>query len=258
VWMYVGGNPFAFVDPWGMAAEDNPTGGRRGALYRRCGFFACTPVSGSEITDRSNAGLPALPSELSSLVRPWQTIHDVIWTDATEERYQRSTELDAHVQVAPLVDETMNQIVEATPQAAATTWLWFVGNVGTAGGVASSGATVPRRALPTPATSSLPAALRGGAADVHVYFGVRNRVRVYVGITNNMVRRARQHGTRFRLEQITTTPVTRGQARAIEQALIVRSRGFENRINSISPTHSYYAQAVRWGEAWLSANGILR
>jgi RHS repeat-associated protein len=31
VWMYVGGNPFAFVDPLGMAAEDNPSGGRRRA-----------------------------------------------------------------------------------------------------------------------------------------------------------------------------------------------------------------------------------
>ena len=65
-----------------------------------------------------------------------------------------------------------------------------------------------------------------------------------------------QHGARFdQLEQITDVPVTRGQARAIEQALIARNPGCENKINSISPSHSYYDDAVKWGEAWLRQNG---
>lgn len=48
--------------------------------------------------------------------------------------------------------------------------------------------------------------------------------------------------------------MTRGQARSIEQALIARNPGFENKINII-PNQPYYQQAVNWGKAWLNANG---
>lgn len=102
----------------------------------------------------------------------------------------------------------------------------------------------------------LPFALRGGKATTHVYFGVRNGERVYVGITNNIARRQAEHGGRFVLKQITESPVTRGEARAIEQAIINRNPGFENVRNSISPNHSWYGEAVEWGEAWLKANGL--
>lgn len=102
----------------------------------------------------------------------------------------------------------------------------------------------------------LPRALQGGEATTHVYFGVRNGQRVYVGITNNLKRRQSAHGSRFVLEQITRVPVTRGEARAIEQALIVRYPSFENINNCIDPRHSYYQQAVVWGEAWLRRSGI--
>jgi hypothetical protein len=88
-----------------------------------------------------------------------------------------------------------------------------------------------------------------------VYLGLRNGQRVYVGITNNIVRRAAEHGTRFVLDPVTSSPVTRGAGRAIEQALINRNPGFENIRNSISPTHPWYAQAVAWGESWLISNG---
>jgi hypothetical protein len=55
--------------------------------------------------------------------------------------------------------------------------------------------------------------------------------------------------------------LTRGQARAIEQALIRRNGGVEsaanlNIYNSISPKRDIYNQAREWGEAWLRANGI--
>lgn len=103
---------------------------------------------------------------------------------------------------------------------------------------------------------ALPSALRGGEATTHVYFGVRNGERVYVGITNDIARRQGEHGGRFVLKQITESPVTRGEARAIEQALINRNPGFENIRNSISPKHSWYGEAVDWGEAWLKANGL--
>jgi hypothetical protein len=74
--------------------------------------------------------------------------------------------------------------------------------------------------------------------------------------SNNVARRAGEHGDRFDLETITSSPVTRGQARSIEQALIVRNPGFENQINSINPSQPYYQQAVDWGNSWLKANGF--
>ena len=77
---------------------------------------------------------------------------------------------------------------------------------------------------------------------------------MYVGITNDLKRRQMEHGTRFRLEPITKTPLIRGEARAVEQALIKNNPGFQNIRNSISPTHTWYNQAVEWGEQWLRNN----
>ena len=103
----------------------------------------------------------------------------------------------------------------------------------------------------------LPPALRGGEADTYVYVGVRNGRWVYVGITNDMMRRQAQHRSRFLLQQITPSPVLRGEARAIEQAMLVRyGSQFENVNNSISPKHPWYDQAVQWGDAWLIVNGF--
>lgn len=102
---------------------------------------------------------------------------------------------------------------------------------------------------------TLPSALRGGDAVNHVYYGYKNGKVVYVGITNDIVRRAAEHGDRFRIRAINSTPLTRGEARAIEQAAIVRNSQFENVRNSISPSHNYYDEAVEWGEQWLRQNG---
>lgn len=85
---------------------------------------------------------------------------------------------------------------------------------------------------------------------------LQNGQRVYVGITNDIMRRAAEHGARFDVRQITQFLLTRGEARAIEQALIVRNPLFQNVINSISPKHPWYGDAVAWGEAWLRANGL--
>lgn len=104
-------------------------------------------------------------------------------------------------------------------------------------------------------TAELPNALRGGEATTDVYLGVRDGKEVYVGITNNLQRRQAQHADRFDLAGITGSPLTRGEARAVEQALIVRNPGFDNVRNSISPRHAWYGDAVAWGEAWLRANG---
>jgi hypothetical protein len=64
----------------------------------------------------------------------------------------------------------------------------------------------------TSALRSFPEALEGGPANVDVYLGVRDGKSFYTGISNNIGRRALQHGDRFdELRQVTTTPVTRGR-----------------------------------------------
>jgi hypothetical protein len=56
--------------------------------------------------------------------------------------------------------------------------------------------------------------------------------------------------------------LTKGEARAIEEALISKNGmqryggKFENRIHSISPQHPYYEAAKAWGEQWLISNGV--
>jgi hypothetical protein len=109
------------------------------------------------------------------------------------------------------------------------------------------------------AEGALPSALtlgRNAEVGVDVYKGVRSGKDVYVGITNNLMRRGAEHGDRFALERLTATSVTRGEARAIEQAMIVRNPGFQNARNSISPNHAWYDDAVSWGESWLQRAGL--
>jgi len=104
---------------------------------------------------------------------------------------------------------------------------------------------------------SLPSQLQGGPANTQVYYGVDKTSgdRVYVGITNNVPRRGAEHGNRFDVRQVTSTPLTRGEARAVEQALINRNPNFQNVRNSISPSHAYSGQAVSWGNWWLRLTG---
>lgn len=108
------------------------------------------------------------------------------------------------------------------------------------------------------AGAKLPEALtlgKNAEEGVHVYYGTSGGKNVYAGITNNVERRGIEHGDRFVLNPITTEGLTRGEARAVEQALIVRNPGFENIRNGISPNHAWYQDAVDWGEAWLQGNG---
>ena len=114
-------------------------------------------------------------------------------------------------------------------------------------------ASGPQSVLTHNSNCDLPSELSGGDAVVDVYYGLNKKGdRVYVGISNDVDRRQREHGDKFALSTLTTQPVTRGEARAIEQAEIAANRGkFQNVRNSISPNHSYYQQAVDWGTAWL-------
>jgi hypothetical protein len=109
------------------------------------------------------------------------------------------------------------------------------------------------------AAASLPEALTLGSnaeSGVAVYYGLKDLVPTYVGITSDMLKRQLQHGAKYFLQRISEAPVTRGEARAIEQAIIVRNPGFSNIRNSVSPSHPWYQQAVDWGEAWLRSNGF--
>ena len=95
--------------------------------------------------------------------------------------------------------------------------------------------------------------------DNYVYFGFRNTNVVYVGITNNIAKRALQHGKRFDfISSITQEPLSRIHARGVEQVLIERNKPpkgiFENKINSISPLNFRYASAHRFGEQYLETN----
>ncbi|MDO3624510.1 RHS repeat-associated core domain-containing protein, partial [Ralstonia pseudosolanacearum] len=88
-----------------------------------------------------------------------------------------------------------------------------------------------------------------------VYLGIRDGKAVYVGISNNVAARACQHGSRFDdVVKITNSQVTRDQARAIEQMIINKNPHFENQINSISPSRSWYESALEWARNWVRNN----
>jgi hypothetical protein len=108
------------------------------------------------------------------------------------------------------------------------------------------------------AINKVPASLMEGSANTRVYLGIIDGVQDYVGITKDIIKRQAQHGDRFDfLREITTEPVTRRQARAIEQAMKEASADFSNIINSISPKRDWYNDAVNWGNSWLKSNGYL-
>ncbi|MEX2205538.1 MAG: RHS repeat-associated core domain-containing protein, partial [Myxococcota bacterium] len=92
------------------------------------------------------------------------------------------------------------------------------------------------------------------SADTFVYVGIRDGAPVYTGVTNNLAWRPAEHADRFSMRAIAPQPVTRSQAREIEQAQILRNPGFENLRNSISPRRADYDAAVERGESWLRAN----
>ena len=108
--------------------------------------------------------------------------------------------------------------------------------------------------------SSISRPAKSSFAKTHVYLGQqRNKPYSYVGITNNLKARERSHQRSWRklssLRPITANPLTRRQARSVEQAIIIHNPHFTNKINSISPRRRLYNGHVRWGERWLDDNG---
>ena len=82
----------------------------------------------------------------------------------------------------------------------------------------------------------------------------------YVGITNNLGRRATEHAGRFRIQEV-VGGLSRADARAVEQAPIeqhglLRNGGtLLNRINSIAGSNPIYSDAWQIGKDILSGIG---
>ena len=91
-----------------------------------------------------------------------------------------------------------------------------------------------------------------------VYAIVKDGETVYVGITNNLLRRAAEHG-----EEVTKIAgeLTRNEARGVKQALIemhglTKNGGtLLNKINSIAETNPKYNNAVQFGRQLLQSLG---
>ena len=112
------------------------------------------------------------------------------------------------------------------------------------------------------ATSVSARAITIEAGENIVYHSIKNGVTQYVGITNNLARRAAQHLAK---KGITISPLmknlTRADARAVEQALIVihklgkKGGTLLNKINSISPKRPDYARQLQRGYELLKSVG---
>ena len=135
-------------------------------------------------------------------------------------------------------------------------YVFLVENSATIGVTAVIGAEIIA-GVPNPTTGPVFAGRVAGEAAYDVYLGIKNGEAVYAGITKNLACRAANHGDRFDLIQsITGSPVTRDQARAIEQALINSNPQFQNQINSIAKNRSWYDKASEWGAKWLADHGF--
>lgn len=103
-----------------------------------------------------------------------------------------------------------------------------------------------------------------------MYFGIKNKKPVYVGITNDLDKRYYQHNyiwnklykeDRFdNLLQLNDLVkdgnlLTKDQARGVEQVIIERNREFENQINSISVFNINYLYTL-FGEKYLETNMV--
>ncbi len=115
------------------------------------------------------------------------------------------------------------------------------------------------------------------SSDYYVYFGIKNDVPVYVGITKSIDLRRYQHNyiwkkklesegfksenpedfIRFEnLEPLNKKSLKRDEARGVEQVLIERNPKFQNIINSISIYSKKYDKYTEFGKIYLETNDV--
>ena len=110
---------------------------------------------------------------------------------------------------------------------------------------------------PTLPALELPAALDGGISDTYVYLGYNDANQaVFVGITRDLDS-AFLDGRFNGIREMTVIAVTRGQALAIQEAVLEEQPEFINELHAISPFEAHYTASVAWGRAWLVLNGWL-
>lgn len=94
-----------------------------------------------------------------------------------------------------------------------------------------------------------------GNADNKVYFGIKDDIPQYTGITKQSIEaRLSQHnasGKGFQTLRVQFEDLTRNQARAVEQYFIENGPSELNKINSISPNNKYYQDAMNWARGYL-------
>jgi hypothetical protein len=106
--------------------------------------------------------------------------------------------------------------------------------------------------------------LNGGPKNVSVYIARKDGkvVGTYVGISNDVVRRKRQHGKRFDdlIPLSGATGLTRNQARSVEQLVIeansLQNINLQNINNSISPSSPFFLEAIDWAEDFVPKNNV--
>jgi len=140
----------------------------------------------------------------------------------------------------------------------AAAWIFLAENsaaVGSAAVIATEVAT----GVPAPAASEFAIAGRAAQELTHsVYPGVKTGTATpsYVGITNDLARRAREWNGTYDITGLHTCKVTKDLARGIEQVIKeANGSSFSNKINSISPTRTWYSAATEAGKQWLTAHG---
>jgi len=96
-------------------------------------------------------------------------------------------------------------------------------------------------------------------AEVLVYKIAVNGKTIYVGITKDLLRRAKNHGVSLQDLAVIAEGLTRLRARGVEQALIeihgLAKHGGQllNKINSIAKNNPHYKKAVEYGKKYLES-----
>lgn len=94
---------------------------------------------------------------------------------------------------------------------------------------------------------------------------------VYVGMTDDLLRRGLEHADRFDIREMSPGDVlSRQEARAVEEAMIMRAGGtyaspnpdcpypgiYQNLRHEVAISRDIHSLVVEWGENWLTSRGL--